>query len=129
MRKQGGLDAEPRGRCMQRTGGLGCRNNSNKEEEQWAVAGGAMLHGAGQVHLGEVPSLAKQQYQAHSCRHFLPVQGPARKKLERFLPYLQRYILSKPPLPLDVEFDLQVGWGVGRAGRVQGRRLATRAGL
>lgn len=39
-------------------------------------------------------------------------RGPARRKLDRFLPYLQRYLLAKPPLPLDVEFDVQVGgWG------------------
>ena len=26
-------------------------------------------------------------------------RGPARRKLERFVPYLQRYVLAKPPLP------------------------------
>ena len=36
-------------------------------------------------------------------------RGAARRKLDRFLPYLQRYLLAKPPLPLDVEFDVQVG--------------------
>lgn len=35
-------------------------------------------------------------------------RGAARRKLDRFLPYLQRYLLAKPPLPLDVEFDVQV---------------------
>lgn len=38
-------------------------------------------------------------------------RGAARRKLDRFLPYLQRYLLAKPPLPLDVEFDVQVGSG------------------
>ena len=33
-------------------------------------------------------------------------RGAARKRLEAFLPYLQRYVLAKPTLPLDVEFDL-----------------------
>eukprot|EP00887_Chlorella_sp_A99_P007640 scaffold20.g7640.t1 len=37
-------------------------------------------------------------------------RGAARRKLDRFAPYLQRYLLSKPPLPLDVEFDVQELW-------------------
>ncbi|KAL4437467.1 hypothetical protein ABPG77_003448 [Micractinium sp. CCAP 211/92] len=37
-------------------------------------------------------------------------RGAARRKLDRFLPYLQRYLLAKPPLPLDVEFDVQDLW-------------------
>lgn len=36
-------------------------------------------------------------------------RGAARRKLDAFLPYLQRYLLAKAPLPLDVEFDVQVG--------------------
>jgi hypothetical protein len=35
-------------------------------------------------------------------------KGPARRKLDRFLPHFQRYVLAKPPLPLDVAFDVQV---------------------
>ena len=37
-------------------------------------------------------------------------RGSAGRKLDRFLAYFQRYLLAKPPLPLDVEFDVQV-WG------------------
>ena len=38
-------------------------------------------------------------------------RGSVRRKLDRFLTYLQRYLLAKPALPLDVEFDVQVrGW-------------------
>ncbi|KAL4452134.1 hypothetical protein ABPG75_007796 [Micractinium tetrahymenae] len=37
-------------------------------------------------------------------------RGAARRKLDRLLPYLQRYLLAKPPLPLDVEFDMQDLW-------------------
>jgi hypothetical protein len=52
-------------------------------------------------------------------------RGPARRKLDRFLPCFQRYLLAKPPLPLDVEFDVQVGgWGGkggGGGGFKQGR--------
>lgn len=40
------------------------------------------------------------------CGSFF-ARGPARKRLEAFLPYLQRYVLSKPPMPLDVDLDLQ----------------------
>ena len=35
-------------------------------------------------------------------------KGSAGRKLDRFLAHLQRYLLAKPPLPLDVEFDVQV---------------------
>jgi hypothetical protein len=35
-------------------------------------------------------------------------RGSAGRKLDRFLAYFQRYLLAKPPLPLDVEFDIQV---------------------
>lgn len=34
-------------------------------------------------------------------------KGSARGRLDKFLPYLQRYVLFKPPLPLDIELDLQ----------------------
>lgn len=35
-------------------------------------------------------------------------KGSAGQRLDRFLVYFQRYLLYKPPLPLDVEFDVQV---------------------
>ncbi len=35
-------------------------------------------------------------------------KGSAAKRLNRFLAYLQRYLLAKPPAPLDVSLDLQV---------------------
>ena len=35
-------------------------------------------------------------------------RGSVRRKLDRFLVYFQRYLLAKPELPLDVEFDVQV---------------------
>ena len=35
-------------------------------------------------------------------------KGSAARKLDRFLAYFQRYILAKPPLPLDIDFDVQV---------------------
>ena len=41
-----------------------------------------------------------------SCGTYF-AQGAARKRLDDFLLYLQRYVLSKPPLPLDVDLDLQ----------------------
>ncbi|MEW5297640.1 MAG: hypothetical protein WDW36_000836 [Sanguina aurantia] len=34
-------------------------------------------------------------------------EGAARRHLDRFLTFLQAYLLSKPTLPLDVDFDLQ----------------------
>jgi hypothetical protein len=34
-------------------------------------------------------------------------KGSAGRKLDRFLAFFQRYLLAKPPLPLDVEFDVQ----------------------
>ena len=34
--------------------------------------------------------------------------GSAARRLDRFLTVFQRYVLSKPPPPTDVEFDLQV---------------------
>lgn len=35
-------------------------------------------------------------------------KGSAAARLDRFLTYFQRYLLYKPPLPLDIEFDVQV---------------------
>lgn len=35
-------------------------------------------------------------------------RGSAARKLDRFLAFFQRYILAKPPLPLDIDFDVQV---------------------
>jgi regulator of nonsense transcripts 2 len=40
----------------------------------------------------------------------LLARGAARRRLDRYLQYLQRYILSKPPLPLDVELDVVDLW-------------------
>ncbi|BDA48017.1 Regulator of nonsense transcripts 2 [Coccomyxa sp. Obi] len=34
-------------------------------------------------------------------------KGSAARKLDRFLAFFQRYILAKPPLPLDIDFDVQ----------------------
>lgn len=42
----------------------------------------------------------------HACGHFFN-RGSSKRKLDRFLTYFQRYILSKGPIPLDIEFDLQ----------------------
>ncbi|PSC71053.1 regulator of nonsense transcripts UPF2 [Micractinium conductrix] len=44
-----------------------------------------------------------------ACGQFFS-RGAPRRKLDTFLPYLQRYLLAKPPLPLDVEFDVQDLW-------------------
>ncbi|KAJ7976241.1 regulator of nonsense transcripts UPF2 [Quillaja saponaria] len=41
-----------------------------------------------------------------TCGHYFD-RGSSKRKLDRFLIYFQRYILSKGSLPLDVEFDLQ----------------------
>lgn len=35
-------------------------------------------------------------------------KGKAGRRLDRFLAYFQRYLLAKPPLPLDIDFDVQV---------------------
>ena len=35
-------------------------------------------------------------------------RGSSKRKLDRFLVHFQRYVLSKGPLPLDIEFDVQV---------------------
>lgn len=42
-----------------------------------------------------------------TCGQFFN-KGLAKKRLDRFLVFFQRYLLAKPPLPLDVEFDVQV---------------------
>lgn len=42
-----------------------------------------------------------------TCGQFFN-KGIAKKRLDRFLAFYQRYLLAKPPLPLDVEFDVQV---------------------
>ncbi|DBA81963.1 TPA: hypothetical protein ACH3X1_007672 [Trebouxia sp. C0004] len=41
-----------------------------------------------------------------TCGQFFN-KGLAKKRLDRFLAFYQRYLLAKPPLPLDVEFDVQ----------------------
>ncbi|KAI4328633.1 hypothetical protein L6164_020969 [Bauhinia variegata] len=41
-----------------------------------------------------------------TCGHYFD-RGSSKRKLDRFLIHFQRYILSKGPLPLDIEFDLQ----------------------
>eukprot|EP00897_Mesotaenium_endlicherianum_P004511 jgi/Mesen1/4088/ME000214S03269 len=41
-----------------------------------------------------------------TCGQFFD-RGSSKRRLNRFLLYLQRYVLAKPTLPLDVEFDLQ----------------------
>ena len=41
-----------------------------------------------------------------TCGQFFN-KGLAKKRLDRFLVFFQRYLLAKPPLPLDVEFDVQ----------------------
>ncbi|KAL3151997.1 hypothetical protein ABBQ32_001118 [Trebouxia sp. C0010 RCD-2024] len=41
-----------------------------------------------------------------TCGQFFN-KGLAKKRLDRFLTFFQRYLLAKPPLPLDVEFDVQ----------------------
>ena len=42
-----------------------------------------------------------------TCGSFF-CKGKAGRRLDRFLAYFQRYLLAKPPLPLDVDFDVQV---------------------
>ncbi|KAF9596961.1 hypothetical protein IFM89_014605 [Coptis chinensis] len=42
-----------------------------------------------------------------TCGHYFD-RGSSKRKLDRFLVYFQRYILSKGSTPLDIEFDLQV---------------------
>nr|CAD1827855.1 unnamed protein product [Ananas comosus var. bracteatus] len=42
----------------------------------------------------------------HTCGHYFD-RGSSKRKLDRFLIYFQRYVLSKGPIPLDIEFDIQ----------------------
>jgi regulator of nonsense transcripts 2 len=42
-----------------------------------------------------------------TCGHYFD-RGSSKRKLDSFLLYFQRYVLNKGPLPLDVEFDVQV---------------------
>lgn len=42
-----------------------------------------------------------------TCGHYFD-RGSSKRKLDRFLIYFQRYVLSKGPIPLDIEFDIQV---------------------
>jgi regulator of nonsense transcripts 2 len=42
-----------------------------------------------------------------TCGHYFS-RGSSKRKLDRYLLSFQRYALSKGPLPLDVEFDVQV---------------------
>eukprot|EP00249_Psilotum_nudum_P018824 c26978_g1_i1 orf=54-3764(+) len=41
-----------------------------------------------------------------TCGHYFD-RGSSKRRLDRFLLYFQRYVLSKGAIPLDVEFDLQ----------------------
>ncbi len=43
-----------------------------------------------------------------ACGRFFS-RGSGASRLDRFLAYLQRYVRAKPQLPLDVQFDLEVG--------------------
>jgi len=60
-------------------------------------------------------------------------KGAAGRRLDRFLTFFQAYLLAKDPLPLDVEFDVQVRglgvaggwWGEGGRAGVQVVGLAT----
>lgn len=45
-----------------------------------------------------------------TCGHYFG-RGSSKRKLDRFLIYFQRYMLSKGALPLDIEFDIQVSNG------------------
>lgn len=42
-----------------------------------------------------------------TCGHYFS-KGSSKRKLDKFLLHFQRYIISKGPLPLDIEFDIQV---------------------
>lgn len=46
-----------------------------------------------------------------TCGHYFD-RGSSKKRLDQFLIHFQRYILSKGHLPLDIEFDLQVGLNI-----------------
>uniref|UniRef100_A0A804NTM4 MIF4G domain-containing protein n=1 Tax=Zea mays TaxID=4577 RepID=A0A804NTM4_MAIZE len=41
-----------------------------------------------------------------TCGHYFS-KGSSKRKLDKFLLHFQRYIISKGPLPLDIEFDIQ----------------------
>lgn len=41
-----------------------------------------------------------------TCGHYFD-RGSSKRKLDRFLIYFQRYVLSKGSIPLDIEFDIQ----------------------
>ncbi|XP_062219731.1 LOW QUALITY PROTEIN: regulator of nonsense transcripts UPF2-like [Phragmites australis] len=41
-----------------------------------------------------------------TCGHYFG-KGSSKRKLDKFLLHFQRYIISKGPLPLDIEFDIQ----------------------
>ncbi|XP_006647558.1 regulator of nonsense transcripts UPF2 [Oryza brachyantha] len=41
-----------------------------------------------------------------TCGHYFN-RGSSKRKLDKFLLHFQRYIISKGPLPLDIEFDVQ----------------------
>ncbi|KAF8768867.1 hypothetical protein HU200_007431 [Digitaria exilis] len=41
-----------------------------------------------------------------TCGHYFS-KGSSKRKLDKFLLHFQRYIMSKGPLPLDIEFDIQ----------------------
>ncbi|XP_020573471.1 regulator of nonsense transcripts UPF2 isoform X2 [Phalaenopsis equestris] len=41
-----------------------------------------------------------------TCGHYFD-RGSSKRKLDRFLMYFQRYVLSKSQIPLDIEFDIQ----------------------
>lgn len=45
-----------------------------------------------------------------ACGHYFS-SGSASVRLDRYLACFQRYLLAKPSLPLDVEFDVQVSSG------------------
>ncbi|PNT69107.1 hypothetical protein BRADI_3g49427v3 [Brachypodium distachyon] len=42
-----------------------------------------------------------------TCGHYF-TRGSSKRKLDKFLLHFQRYIIMKGPLPLDIEFDIQV---------------------
>ncbi|XP_042470696.1 regulator of nonsense transcripts UPF2-like [Zingiber officinale] len=41
-----------------------------------------------------------------TCGHYFD-RGSSKRKLDRFLIYFQQYVLSKGPIPFDIEFDIQ----------------------
>lgn len=44
-----------------------------------------------------------------TCGHYF-TRGSSKRKLDKFLLHFQRYIIMKGPLPLDIEFDIQVSF-------------------